>query len=132
ETAENGTIRLAHGGRDQEAIQVMRAIGLAPVVDHHHVVASSHPLHQYLQPLGTYQARYLPPEIKALHADHLRVLLQSLLDHGGAQHGKTGWRYQTGSCQLADDVQEIAIKCGMAASVQLAPDGLYRIDLDTV
>jgi nucleoside-diphosphate-sugar epimerase len=132
ETTGDGTIRLAHGGRDQDAVQVMRTIGLAPVVDEHHVVASSLPLHEYLKQLGTHQSRSIPPEIKALHADHLRVLLHSLLDHGGAKKGKSGWRYRTGSRQFADDVQEIAIKCGMAASVQPTPDGRYRIDLYTV
>lgn len=132
ETAGEGTICLAHGGRDQEAIHVMRAIGLAPVVDEHRVVAISHPLHEYLKQLGPHQARYIPHEIKALHADHLRVLLHAFLDRGGAKNGKRGWRYKTASRQLADDVQEIGIKCGMAASVQLVPGGLYRIDLDAV
>ena len=127
----NCTVSLTTYYRTQEAIHVMRAIGLAPVVDHHHIVATSRQLYEYLKQFGKSHYKYIPSEIKNLHPNHLRVLLQSLLDGDGDKNGKNTWRYTTVSRQLADDVQEIAIKCGMAASVCLDPEGFYRVYMGT-
>jgi nucleoside-diphosphate-sugar epimerase len=127
----NCTVTLTTYYRRQEAIDVMRAIGLAPVVDHHHIVATSRQLYEYLKLLGKSHHKYIPFEIKNLHPNHLRVLLQALLDGDGDKNGKNSWRYTTVSRQLADDVQEIAIKCGMAASLHLDTQGFYRVYMGT-
>ena len=127
----NCTVTLTTYYRTHEAIDVMRAIGLVPVVDHHHIVATSRQLYEYLKQFGKSHRKSIPAEIKALHPNQLRILLRSLLDGDGNQHGKNSWRYTTVSCQLADDVQEIAIKCGMAASVCLDPEGFYRVYMST-
>ena len=133
ESAKTGncTVTLTTFYRPEEAIRVMRAIGLAPVVDHHHIVATSRHLYEYLKQLGKSHDKYIPPEVKNLHPKYLRILLQSLLDGDGDKNGKNTWRYTSVSCQLADDVQEIAIKCGMAASVCLDPEGFYRVYMGT-
>src|SRR5262249_34116843 len=49
----------------------------------------------------------------------------------GNSQRKNSWRYTTVSRRLANDVQEIAIRCGMAASVVLDPDGFYRVYMGT-
>jgi nucleoside-diphosphate-sugar epimerase len=127
----NCTVSLTTYYRTQEAIDVMGAIGLAPVIDQHHIVATSRQLYEYVKQLGKSHDKFIPPEIKNLHPKHLRVLLQSLLDGDGDKNGKNTWRYTTVSPRLADDVQEIAIKCGMAASVCLDPEGFYRVYMGT-
>jgi len=116
--------------RTSEAVEVMRAIGLSPVVDGHHVVAVSRQLYEYLKPLGKSHEKYIPQDIKELSPRYLAVLLESLLAGDGNKQSRNSWRYTTASPRLADDVQEIAIKCGMAASVTF--DGhCYRVHIST-
>lgn len=127
----NCTIALTTYYRAEEAIAVMRAIGLSPTKKKHHIVATSRQLYEYLKLLGKSHDKYIPLEIKCLHPKHLAILLKSLLDGDGNKHSKNGWRYTTTSQKLADDVQEIAIKCGMAASVSLEEDKFYRVYIST-
>ena len=128
----NCTVTLTTHYRTDEAVEVMRAIGLSPVVNEHHVTATSKQLYEYLKPLGKSHDKYIPQDIKDLHPKYLRVLLDSLLAGDGNQQSKNTWRYTTVSKRLADDVQEIAIKCGMGASVTLDPEGFYRVYISTV
>jgi hypothetical protein len=109
----------------------MRAIGLSPVVDKHHVTATSRQLFEYLRPLGKSYKKYIPQTFKDLSQKHLRVLLTALLDGDGNRQSKNSWRYTTVSQRLADDVQEIALKCGMAASVTLDKEGFHRVNICT-
>ncbi len=127
----NCIVALTSYYRTEEAIDVMRAIGLSPVVDQHHVKATSRQLYEYLKSLGKSQERFIPPEIKRLHPRKLLILLETLLNGDGNKHSKHGWRYTTTSRQLADDVQEIAIKCGMASWVCLDKEGFYRVYIST-
>lgn len=127
----NCTVTLTTYYRTDEAIEVMRAIGLSPVVDHHHVTATSKQLYEYLRRLGKSHEKYIPQCIKDLNAKYLGILLESLLDGDGNSHSTNGWRYTSVSKRLADDVQEIAIKCGMAASVCLDKEGFYRVYICT-
>ncbi|MBI5035429.1 MAG: SDR family NAD(P)-dependent oxidoreductase [Chloroflexi bacterium] len=117
--------------RTAEAVAVMKAIGLSPVVDHHHIIATSKQLYTYLRSLGKSHAKYIPQNIKQLKPKYLEVLLESLLAGDGNKQGKNGWRYTTVSKQLADDVQEIAIKCGMAANLRFDKEGFYRVYICT-
>ncbi len=127
----NCTVTLTTCYRTDEAIEVMRAIGLSPVVDKHHVTATSRQLYEYLHPLGKSHEKYIPQCIKNLSNKYLSILLESLLDGDGNSHSTNGWRYTSVSQRLADDVQEIAIKCGMAASVAFDKEGFYRVYICT-
>jgi len=127
----NCTITLTTYFRKEEAVNVMRAIGLTPVVDNHHIVATSRQLYEYLKKFGKARDKYIPEGLKELSAKQLRTLLQSLLDGDGNKHGKNSWRYTTISPRLANDVQEIAIKCGLAASISLDKQGFYRVYIGT-
>jgi nucleoside-diphosphate-sugar epimerase/intein/homing endonuclease len=127
----NCTVTLTTYYRTEEAISVMRAIGLSPVVDQHHVVATSRQLYEYLKSFGHSHDKYIPPEIKALSGRYLRILLTALLDGDGNRQSKNTYRYTTVSPRLADNVQEIALKCGMAASVTRDPEGFYRVYIGT-
>ena len=56
----------------------------------------------------------------------MEILLKSLLEGDGNINGK-GFKYTTKSKQLADDFQELALKCGYSAII--GNDGYYRISL---
>jgi len=127
----NCTVTLTTYYRTDEALTVMRAVGLSPVVDKHHVTATSRQLYEYVKLLGKSHDKYIPQDIKKLSRNHLGILLKSLLDGDGNQQSKNSWRYTTVSRRLADDVQEIALKCGMASSVSLDRQGFYRVNLCT-
>jgi nucleoside-diphosphate-sugar epimerase len=127
----NCTVTLTTYYRTEEAVAVMRAVGLSPVVDKHHITATSRQLFEYVKRLGKSREKYIPQCVKELNQKHLVVLLKSLLDGEGNAQSKNSWRYTTVSKCLADDVQEIAIKCGMAASVTLDKDGFYRVYIGT-
>ena len=78
----------------------------------------------------------IPEYVKAWPAEYLRVLLDALLEgdgtakrptlkgRGKAKNHKAGWNaaYYTSSKQLADDVMEIAVKCGVCASISSKKD----------
>jgi nucleoside-diphosphate-sugar epimerase len=123
----NSTVTLTTYYRTDEAMTVMRAVGLSPVVDKHHVVATSRQHYEYLRQFGKAHAKYIPQCIKDLSKRHLVILLKALLDGDGNVTSKNSWRYTTVSEQLADDVQEIAIKCGYGASVRCDRQGFYRV-----
>ena len=127
----NCTVTLTTYYRTDEAVTVMRDIGLSPVVDKHHVTATSRQLYEYVRLLGKSHEKHIPQRIKELSRKHLVVLLKSLLDGDGNSQSKNSWRYTTVSKRLADDVQEVAIKCGMAASVSLDTEGFYRVYMST-
>ena len=65
--------------------------------------------------------------MKQLSCKCLLILLKALLDGDGNKTSKNSWRYTTISKQLADDVQEIAIKCGFSASVRMDKERFYRV-----
>ena len=123
----NCTVTLTTYYRHDEAKAVMRAVGLTPCADGHHITATSRQLYEYVKQLGKSHAKFIPQEIKELDAKHLAILLQTLLDGDGNKHSRNGWRYTTVSQQLADDVQEVAIRCGLAARIQRDPQGFYRV-----
>lgn len=127
----NCTVTLTTKYRTEEALKVMRAIGLTPVVDDYHVVATSKQLCEYLRQFGKSHYKYIPLEIKNLSSGYLQILLQALLDGDGDKNSKNAWRYTTVSRRLADDVQEIAIKCGMSASIALDKQSFYRVYMST-
>lgn len=69
--------------------------------------------YNYLKEFGSSSKdKYIPKEFKNLSPNLLMILLESLLDGDGYRVSDNFSQYITSSKQLADDVQEIAIKCG--------------------
>lgn len=68
----------------------------------------------------------IPKHIKDLNKDLLNILLDALVDGDGSKYNNNNgtWRktYWTTSKQLADDVQEIAFKCGYSPLLQVKID----------
>ncbi len=73
----------------------------------------------YLDRFGKAHDKHIPREIKKLNKVLLNDLLVSLIKGDGWKHTpeRDNFRYFTVSKQLADDVQEIALKCGYGAMV---------------
>ena len=89
-------------------------------------------LADYLDKFGKANEKYIPREFLILSKRQLQILFDALF-LGDGWRGKTQWIYITTSKQLADDVQEIALKIGMSANIRLRKskernDGYVRKD----
>gem|GEM_PF-2070828 len=79
----------------------------------------SKPICQYLGQFGeNANSKHLTLDLKELDVEHLQILLDALVSGDGTWY-KRGYQGQfvSSSKKLADDVMEIAIKCGYRASV---------------
>lgn len=81
----------------------------------------------YLSRFGKSGDKYIPQEVKALSPILLRELLSAMIAGDGWEHHR-GWRYYSISKRLADDVQEVALKCGWACTIS-PKDGGYIVHL---
>jgi phage terminase large subunit len=82
-------------------------------------VLASKPICEYLGKFGIKaDCKELTPELKTLDIEHLEILLDSLVAGDGTWY-KRGYQghFVSSSKKLADDVMEIAIKCGYRASI---------------
>jgi len=80
-------------------------------------VCSRKEVYRKLSKFGKAHEKYIPRELLRLSQRQSRVFLDALTlgDGSGAEQGK--WSYYTASPQLADDVQELALRCGLAADI---------------
>jgi hypothetical protein len=75
-------------------------------------------VYEYLKQFGHAKEKFIPKEIKMLPPHLLRILLEAMVLGDGYVYERTGEvYYSTASKRLADDVQEIAMKIGMSASI---------------
>lgn len=93
----------------------------------------SQQLAEILLPLGKSGEKYIPRQFLSLSKRQSLILFKALMMGEGSQHGD-GYVYYTKSKQLADDVQELAMRCGYAASVVSHAVGrdLYRVNIRPV
>lgn len=92
-------------------------------------------LYKYLFPLGKAETKYIPKEVKRLPGDKLISLLEALVKGDGEEWKykcknkvkSKVWRYYAKSKQLADDIQEVAIKTGRSAWIQKYRN-LFRVN----
>lgn len=91
---------------------------------------SSKQLAEILLPLGKSGDKYIPREFFQLSKRQLLILFKALVI-GDESEGGDGYVYYSKSKQLADDVQELALRCGYAASVVSHAVGrdLYRVNI---
>jgi len=84
------------------------------------VVFSSYQMYHYLKQFGKAGDKYIPREILLnFGQNQCNILLRALIAGDGSTYFKRGpWRYYTSSKRLADNVQELALKAGYAASVR--------------
>ncbi|NEQ36461.1 MAG: NAD-dependent epimerase/dehydratase family protein [Okeania sp. SIO3I5] len=87
-------------------------------------------LAEILLPLGKSGEKYIPRELFELSKRQLLILFNALIMGDGSEGGDC-YTYYSKSKQLADDVQELALRCGYAASVVSHAVGrdLYRVNI---
>lgn len=98
--------------------------------DHHQFRICSKQLAAILVPLGRSGDKYIPREFLRLSPRRSQILFDALMLGDGSQRGNC-YAYYSKSKQLADDVQELAMRCGYAASVVSHAVGrdLYRVNI---
>jgi UDP-glucuronate decarboxylase len=98
--------------------------------DDHQFRICSKQLASILEPLGKSGDKYIPREYFNLSRRQLLILFEALILGDGSKRGNA-YAYYTKSKQLADDVQELAMRCGFAASVVSHTVGrdLYRVNI---
>jgi len=97
--------------------------------DDHQLRICSKQLAGILAPFGKAGDKYIPREFLGLSRRRSTILLDALILGDGSRRGD-GVCYWTKSGRLADDVQELALRCGYAASKSLTPGrDIYRVNL---
>lgn len=92
--------------------------GLKEYTDHDHtVIRVYNPIvAKHLTIYGKAATKFVPKELKALSSRQLKILYESFMDGDGTRRDRSD-RYDTISWRLADDIQEIALKIGKAATI---------------
>jgi replicative DNA helicase Mcm len=91
--------------------------------DGHNFAISDKQLASHMSELGKTGDKHVPRDILQLSARQLSILLEALMLGDGTTSKTTGHRiYCTSSKRLADDVQEIVLKCGVAGNVRLVSE----------
>jgi len=78
---------------------------------------SNKQLYNYLSIFGDHCSKFIPREFLNLHKKQLKILLDSLVAGDGHVRGSDSMSYASTSKDLADDVQELALKAGYFASM---------------
>jgi hypothetical protein len=109
-----------------------RMLGREPARSGEHWLFSCSDLWHYLSPLGKAATKYIPAEVKNWGRPELEAFLHFYLLGDGwsttSSGGRTAWRACTVSKRLADDLQEIAQKAGMWATIKVRPPRNARIE----
>ncbi len=101
-------------------------LGLKQKVEDGEIVIADRALAAYLSSLGPRDGERIPREVLELSPRQLRVLYEALmLGYEGPGQG-SGAELRTRSKGLADDLQELALRLGMSARVDVSLPGRYR------
>jgi len=97
----------------------------------------SRQLVEYFKQLGKSHEKYIPREFKQLKPELLEELLQALLIGDGTLRDGRYVAFSTVSKQLAEDVAEIAFKCGYAVAIKVKQSksgygNIYRVRLKRI
>lgn len=111
-------VQLAQKNKDKKnmMIKCVQKIGYNFYQDFQSIQISNKQLYTYLSKLGKSYQKYIPREFLELCPQQLKILLDALIVGDGHKRGKR-MVYVTSSKRLADDVQELALKCGYSASI---------------
>ena len=98
--------------------------------DDHQFRICSKQLAAILSPLGKSGDKYIPRGFLRLSRRQSKILFDALMLGDGSRRGNC-YAYYSKSKRLADDVQELALRCGYAASVVSHAVGrdLYRVNI---
>lgn len=106
--------------------ELLERNGINPYCADDRLVVQCRPLYEYCTSLGgSAHAKHVPREIFELDKEYLRELLKWLIKGDGSKRGENSFRYWTTSPQLADDVQELAVKAGYTAVISVRVSEQY-------
>jgi UDP-glucuronate decarboxylase len=126
----NILIAQSHPENRAKISQCLQRLGVTFfAADKHQLSISSPQLTQTLLPKGDAEKPSIPREFLTLSRRQSLILFDALMM--GAQVQESGYVYSTASQQLADEVQELAMRCGYTASVisQTGDRPLYRVHI---
>ena len=133
----NGEYKISLGIQDPETEEyrsVLERIGIAyrkvRFTNVPGTIFNSKQLYSYLAPLGHAHDKRIPAEVKKLSRYHLSILLETLLKGDGYIHPSGTAMYGTSSKILAEDVSELAIKCGHWPTIHRDEKrGMYNVSV---
>nr|WP_158293632.1 NAD-dependent epimerase/dehydratase family protein [Halorubrum sp. GN12_10-3_MGM] len=117
---QTNNVRIYQTGAE-ELVKLFTKIGFNREKIRHHVDTKQEYIEISDLQLATYlrqfkDQKHIPQWMLNLSREKLDILLTTLIDGDGTQNGR-GWKFYTSSPQLADDVQEIALKLGYSAVI---------------
>lgn len=99
--------------------EVIRRLGFRPHLGARKVTFASKELWLWLEAVGDGAPRkHLPRQVMAWSSKRLRILLDAMVTGDGTVARNGHRTYYTSSKRLADNVQEIALRCGSAATIR--------------
>src|SRR3990167_3541145 len=107
-----------HQENYNEILDIIKKLGFTPQLNENQISFSSIELYHFLKPFGNSSNKYIDKQFKGLNKNLLQIMLTALIKGDGRRNG-TGVEYATISKQLANDVQEIALKCGYRSTLYL-------------
>jgi hypothetical protein len=113
----------------KEIASLTKSLGYNPHVDNNYgVIINNKALCLNLMQLGKAKDKYIPKELKGLPPRKLQKLLDTLIKGDGSVRTRSSMRYVTISKRLAEDVAEIALKCGYTVTFG-CNGGLFRVGI---
>ena len=98
--------------------EVLTSLGFKAHKGANRWVVHNKQLYSYMAQFKLCDSKFIPQELLALGREQLTILFDALMA-GDGYVGPTSSVYSTTSKLLADQVQEVALKCGIAADVSL-------------
>ena len=105
---------------------VVLDLGLTPVMTKKSIAFSEKGLAIYLKTLGKQHERFIPVLFKNQNKLLLKELLDAALMGDGTNNGTTSFTYASISRTLANDISEIAQKCGYRATQLIEKRNYYK------
>lgn len=97
-----------------EIMALIRELGFQPCQNGHHISFSSKEMVEYLRPLGKCHDKHVPYWVKQLSPQFLLPFAEAMVKGDGTFENGRMRKFYTASKRLADDMQEVLLKLGMA------------------
>jgi hypothetical protein len=110
--------RTKNAKKYEEIVNLIKNIGFNVYCSENKIKITSIQAYNYFKTFGKSHEKYIPYIFKQLEKKHLLLLLDSLFKGDGCFLNGKLQNYTTNSKQLADDVQEIALKCGLGCCIK--------------
>lgn len=127
---KQGTVTLSEksGRYHKEIMELLERMGICGCITASKTIQFAHKeLAIYLKRFGTAKKKYIPKTIKELPPQKLKIVLDSLMKGDGHFEDGRYRHYKTVSWQLANDVLEIAIKCGYGVTIRQETPAPHRL-----